>query len=270
MQASCRKRAHNLSLDPSRGIFPTGLAQNRDPSSMGPHVTGRRSLRTACDAQGHSAPIGCEGSDESMVQYRRERHRILPIAGHLEMGHGRHIRVVRNAKIYTAIGTRHRAIHNQQPPHFLAVRVRPERRSLRLGNCGVRYCGVASGRCVQPVSLSLGIASWRGYFLYHVVFFLYDTRRREVEPLDRSDGLESGRRISVQGHSPTMRMRSAVSRLTVAKCGSVTRQSAAVGFSSTSPIGQSSLSNQFDRAVVTTRASGSNDHSNATSWVRIA
>jgi uncharacterized membrane protein YkgB len=45
------------------------------------------------------------GRHERNVQYRRERHGNLSITGHPEMGHGRHIRVIRNAEIYTAIRT---------------------------------------------------------------------------------------------------------------------------------------------------------------------
>ena len=56
-----------------------------------------------------------------------------------------------------------------------------------------------------------------------MVVFLYDTRRRKVEPLDRSDRLEFSRRVPVQRYSPTVRMCSAVSRVIAAKRDSATQ-----------------------------------------------
>jgi uncharacterized membrane protein YphA (DoxX/SURF4 family) len=85
----------------------------------------------------------------------------------------------------------------------------------------------------NPLLSALGSLLGVVTFRYHVVFFLYDTRRREVEPFDRPYGLEFGRRVPVQGYRPAMRVRSAVSRVIAASRDSATYQRFAVGFSST-------------------------------------
>ena len=80
----------------------------------------------------------------------------------------------------------------------------------------------------NPLLSALGSLLGVVTFAIHVVVFLHDTRRREVEPFDRPDGVEFGRR-PVQGHRSALRVRGAFSCIIAASRGPAACRRIAIG-----------------------------------------
>jgi hypothetical protein len=106
--------------------------------------------------------------------------------------------------IHAPVRTRHCTIHFQQSVRFVAVYLRDQRPGQSARHYRVNDSRSSRCRRIYPATIGTRLIDGDWYVCDYVVFFLLDTRCRQMERIHRPDSVEPHRGILVQRCRPSL------------------------------------------------------------------